>query len=206
MEVSRLRYERRTPGLATWNDVRFFLEELESADRVPDYTRQSFLREGGGVRSVQDEAVVLKLKDENAYVCADYGEFLVYAPDGSITPKLGLNLPCVAEALRRASFPQQLAGAAYLRWPDKQPIPPCLPGLPVGLLVFSRQTIQMDPSGLWMERKAILHVYVSDGHGMTEIVGADKGSLLRGILRATVRKSADSNDSLLSILSEGERN
>src|SRR5207245_1826159 len=78
-------------GLATWEDVAYFLEELAGAKALPGYKRQRFARDGNQVKPVEDEANVVKLGDGNVYVCADYGEFLVYTPDGEITPKLGLN-------------------------------------------------------------------------------------------------------------------
>ena len=162
------------------------------------------MREGNLVRSVTEDAVVLRLKDEKPYVCADYGEFLVYASDGSVTPKVGLNIPYVTECLRRAAFPPQLAGAAYLRWPEKEPMPGCIQTLPAGVLVFSRQTMQMDRSGVWTETKAALHVYSYGQAGMVEVIGADKGKLLRGILQGIIRKSAEINDSILAGLRQAE--
>ncbi len=192
------------PGLATWEDVAFFLEELANAKRVPGYKRQRFAREGDRVRPIEDDAVVVRLADGRAFVCADYGEFLVYAPDGSITPKLGLNTDAVSELLRKSAFPQLPAGAAFVRWPSGKSLPRSISSLPFGTLAFARQTLQMDRSGGWVERRTSLHAFVTQGTGFTELQGADKAHLLRGILRAVIRKSADTADSVLANLRSGE--
>ena len=188
------------PGLATWEDVAFFLEELANARRESGYKRQRFAQEGNQVRPVEDEAVVVRLADGKAYVCADYGEFLVYAPDGSITPKLGLNIDAVSGPLRRSAFPQMPSGAAFVRWPSAEPQPGSISGLPFGVLAFARQTLQMDRSGGWVERRTSLHVFVTPGSGLTELQGADKGRLLRGVFRAVIRKSAEATEPLLASL------
>lgn len=193
------------PGLATWEDVAFFLEELAAAKRVSGYKRQRFVREGNQVRPVEDEAVVVRLADGRAFVCADYGEFLVYGPDGSITPKLGLNTDAVSETLRKWAFPQLWAGAAFLRWPSGLPLPRSILSLPFGVLAFARQTLQMDRSGGWVERRTSLHVFVTPGSGSTELQGTDKGRLLRSLFRAVIRKSSEPSDSLLVGLQDAER-
>ena len=191
-------------GLATWEDVAFFLEELANGKRLSGYKRQRFAREGNQVRPVEDEAVVVRLADGRAFVCADYGEFLVYAPDGGITPKIGLNIDAVSEQLRRSAFPLLPAGAAFVRWPSGESLPESISGLPFGVLAFARQTLQMDRSGGWVERRTSLHIFVTRASDFTELQGDDKGHLLRSILRAVIRKSADTTDSLLVRLRDGE--
>ena len=49
------------PGLATWDDLKEFLENYAGAEAVSGYTRQSFARDGNNVRPVQTEAQVLRL-------------------------------------------------------------------------------------------------------------------------------------------------
>lgn len=52
-----------------------------------------FRSEATSVRRVEEDAEVLALANGSCYVCADYSDSLVYGPHGSVTPKLGLNLP-----------------------------------------------------------------------------------------------------------------
>lgn len=193
------------PGLATWEDVAFFLEELAGAKRAIGYKRQRFAREGNQVRPVEDDAVVVRLADGKAFVCADYGEFLVYAPDGAITTKLGLNIDAVSEPMRKSAFPQLAVGAAFVRWPTGEPLPGTISNLPFGVLAFARQTLQMDRSGGWVERRTSLHVFVETGDGPTELQGPEKGRVIRDLLRGVIRKSADATESLLTELRDAEQ-
>jgi superfamily II DNA or RNA helicase len=195
---------QQDPGLASWEDVAHFLEELSGAKALSGYKRQRFVSDGNRVKPLQDEASVLSLDDGNAYVCADYGEFLVYGPDGRITPKLGLNLPPVAEEMRRFAFPQQPAGAAYLRWPSGEPRPASVSDSAFGVLVFVRETLQMERTGGWVERRNSLHAFVTTADGMTELPGKEKGQLLRGLFRAVIRKSPEAAEATLATLSKTE--
>ena len=192
------------PGLATWEDLAFFLEEVASAKRISGYKRQRFTREGDKTRPMVDDAVVMRLADGRCFVCADYGEFLVYAPDGGITTKIGLNTDAVSEPLRKLAFPQLPVGAAFVRWPGGEPLPESILGLPFGVLVFARQTLQTDRTGGWVERKAVLHVYVMSGHGPTELHGPEKGRLVRTILRTVIRKTSEATESILAALRDAE--
>jgi superfamily II DNA or RNA helicase len=192
-------------GLATWEDVAFFLEAVGGVKRTTGYKRQRFAREGTKVTPIEDDAVVVAFPNGRVFVCADYGEFLVYAPDGGITPRLGINIAAVSELLRKAAFPQQLTGAAWVRWPAGEPLPSSFYGLPLGLLCFARQTIQMDRSGGWIERKASLHVFVNTDTGLTELLGSEKAQVIRGIIRGVIRKSSEEIGALLPELQKAER-
>jgi len=141
----------------------------------------------------------VRLADGKAFVCADYGEFLVYAPDGAITTKLGLNIDAVSERMRKSAFPQLAVGAAFVRWPGT------ISNLPFGVLAFARQTLQMDRSGGWVERRTSLHVFVETGDGPTELQGPEKGRVIRDLLRGVIRKSADATESLLTELRDAEQ-
>jgi hypothetical protein len=153
---------------------------------------------------VEHDAAVVRLGDGSAYVCADYGECLVYSPNGLITPKLGLNLEPVAEAMRRFAFPQQQAGAAYLRWPSESPRPLGVSAGSFGVIVFARQTLQPERMGGWVERRTSLHAFVTSADGVTELVGREKGRLLRGLFRSVIRKSPEAPETLLATLKKAE--
>jgi hypothetical protein len=193
------------PGLATWDDLKEFLESYAGAEVVPGYTRQSFVRDGDNVRPVQTEAQVLRLGNGNVLVCADYGEFLVYSPDGRITPKLGLNDSSVGDFLAKTAFPEGIVGPAYLRWPDSVDLPSANYQLPFGVLALTRQTLQQDVNGIWNERRVSMHVYVFTGPDLREIGGAEKGKLMRGIFRGVIRKTPEPIDALIQSLSSAEK-
>jgi superfamily II DNA or RNA helicase len=193
-------------GLASWEDLAFFLEDLVGATPVSGYKRLRFARDGETVRTIEDDAAVITLTDGTARVCADYGEFQVYAPDGSITSKVGINITAVSEPLRKAAFPAMPVGAAYVRWPSSGLLPASIAGLPFGILVFARQTIQMNRSGGWVERKTSLPVFLIKEGVATELQGTDKGVLIRILLRSVIRKSAEATTSLLQEIRQAENN
>lgn len=183
--------QRQNPGLLTWDDVVFFLESLGGAKRLNGYQRQRFERLGANVSRVNEDALVLRLGDGNAYVCNESGEELVYGPDGSLTPKVGLNLKPVAELLRKHALPEQPCGAAYLRWPTGAALPAFVPGTPFGMSIFLRQTIKMDRMGGWLEQDQNIQCYITDGESNLEVTGEDKRLLLRGLFNTSVRKTAE---------------
>jgi superfamily II DNA or RNA helicase len=197
--------QRQNPGLLTWEDVTFFLEQQAGAKRQSGYVRQRFKREGNAVRRVEDEATVLALSDGKPYVCGDYAETLVYGPDGNTIPKLGLNLEPVAQALRNCAFPIQLAGAAYLRWAVGEPLPSCVSVLPFGALIFMRQSVRMDKKGGWEEVEQILCCYsITKSGEVLPIEGAEGGVLLRGLFRAVIRRSPEDTDGLVEMMPSQE--
>src|ERR1035441_8314458 len=118
--------------------------------------------------------------------------------------KVGLNVGPISDALRRFGFPQQPVGAAYLRWPGPEPRPAAVPDETFGVLAFARQTLQMESSGGWVERRTSLYIYVTTTNGMTEITGKDKGQLLRGLFRGVIRKAPEATDAKVAILKSQE--
>ncbi|MBO0798860.1 MAG: hypothetical protein J2P31_08545, partial [Blastocatellia bacterium] len=197
--------ERQNPGLLTWEDVVFFLEEMGGARRENGHQRQRFQRYGKTVNRIDEDAKVLELSDGKRYVCADYGETLVFGPDKTLTPKLGLNLKPVAELLRKFAFPEGNGncGAAYLRWPASEPMPSGLP-LPLGALVFLRQTLRADKTGGWLEQGNALRCFVIYGDQLEELEDENRGLFLRGLFRSVIRKAAEPIEELLQSVSSAE--
>jgi superfamily II DNA or RNA helicase len=195
--------ERQNPGLLTWDDVAFFLEELGAAQREDGYKRQRFQRKGKTVNRIDDDATVLQLGDGKRYVCGDYGESLVFGPDKTITTKLGLNLAPVAEIIRKHAFPEQICGAAYLRWPG---VEKKLPGfsLPFGALIFLRQTLRTDRRGGWIEQEAALRCFVIRAGRPVELKDGEKKLFLRGLFRSVIRKSPETAEDLPQLMVSAE--
>ena len=192
-------------GLATWDDLARFLEQYAGADRQTGYHRQRFQRELSSAKDLKDDADVLRLADGESYVCGDYGESLVYAPDGTIAPKCGLNITSVADALRKAAFPEGLVGAGYIRWPAGLSLPLDETALPLGVLILLRQTIRMDKKGGWIEQNSSLHCLIgNDGGEMAELNESAKKLLVRGLLTGVIRKSSEDLPSLAQALVRAE--
>ena len=190
--------QHQNPGLLTWEDVTYFLEQQAGAKRQSGYFRQRFKREGTLVRRIEEEATVLSLSDGKPYVCGDYAEALVYGPDGNTIPKLGLNSEPVAQALRDCAFPVQLTGAAYLRWDSIEPLPSCVAVHPFAVLIFMRQTVRLDKKGGWEEVGQSLRCYVILKSGeVVPVEGAEGGVLLRGLFRAVIRRTPENTDGLV---------
>src|SRR6266498_261044 len=195
--------ERQNPGLLTWDDVAFFLEELGAARREDGYKRQRFRREGKMVNRVDEDATVLQLSDGKRYVCGDYGESLVFGPDKTITAKLGLNLKPVAEIIRKYAFPEQNCGAAYLRRPEAEKKPSGF-ALPFGALIFLRQTLRADRTGGWIEQGGALRCFVIQAGQSVELKNGEKKRFPQGLFRSVIRKSPETAEDLLQLMVSAE--
>jgi hypothetical protein len=58
--------------------------------------------------------------------------------------------------------------------------------------------------GGWVERRTSLHAFVTSADGVTELVGREKGRLLRGLFRSVIRKSPEAPETLLATLKKAE--
>jgi superfamily II DNA or RNA helicase len=195
---------RQDPGEATWSDVKRFLQDQAGAVVRDGHKIARFRLEGDIVRPVQEDADVVAV-DGKCYVCADYTDSLVYDTDGRLTPKLGLNLPVVCEALRKAAFPAQGVGAGWLRWPSNEPKPDFAGSSPFGVIAAVRITLKRDVNGQWSEVATALRTYCVRDGDKVEVVGSEKGRLIRALLDSTIRKSAEPESSLPTALLAAER-
>ena len=195
--------QAQNPGVLTWQDVAFFLESLGGAEKGVGFTAPSFDR--SGVRSDRAEATTTVLRmGQQHYVCGDNGESLVFGPDKSVTPKLGLNLSPIASVIRKHAFPEQHCGAAYLRWPSGEAfLDGAWPDF-VGILIFLRQTLRMDRKGGWLDHSNALHCYVVTEDDTVLLDSAERRRLLRGLFRASARKSPEIEASLVGKVKEAE--
>lgn len=178
------------PGLAEWDDLAAFLQQVADAKPVEGFQAQRFIEQAGEVAPVEEGTRVLSLGEGKPFVTGDVAGASVVGPDGQAARPLGLNVPEVASVLRRLAFPDRPSGAAFLRWPRESP-PPAIPFLwPVGVLVFLRQTVGPEPRGGYSEKGIALHCYVvpADGEPVA-LEGVCKRQLLRGLFQAAIPRT-----------------
>jgi hypothetical protein len=183
---------RQDPGLASWEDLDLFLRQFAGARPAEGFQAQRFEMIGENIEPVESPFVALTLADGRPYACGDHGGSPVVGPDETVAQPLGLNLPAVAETLRRHAFPRLPSGAAFLRWPAEVPAPS---NSPFGVLAFLRQTI-LTRAATWGEHGCSLWVYLVAGAAEPVLVhGAPKRQLLRGLFASTIRvKAASAGD------------
>jgi len=186
----------QSAGLVTWEDVVIFLEKYAGAVRQAGYASHSFVRGPHGALSVISDATVLTLRDGQDYIVSDYADALIYSSDGLLTRKLGLNSEVVAEVLRKYAF-EYPAGPAYLKWTsnlqDNWP-------LPIGVLIFLRQTLQTGRRVAWQEISTSLHVFITCEETFIELTSTEKSKLLHVIFQATVATRPDEIPKLTGLL------
>lgn len=180
------------PGLASWDDLGRFIKQHAKGKPVTGYSSLRFeRREKKHVESILDEIPVLELPDGSLVSCADVGGRPIVGPTESVRPA-GLNVPYIASALRSVAFPDELTGAANLRWPESLPRSACLPIGTIGLVAAARIAVRRDPGAGWAEHKSEIHLWVVPRNDTpVEIVGQDLAEVVRGLFGASVRTKAD---------------
>jgi hypothetical protein len=188
------------PGAASWEDLTTFALEQLKAKPAEGFSALAFLWQDGEVVESTQAARVL-LIDGKPYACGDYGGMPVTSDDGRTAQRLGTNSEIVTAALRNLAFPAGITGAAHVRWPDTTPRP--IAG-PFGVLVVARQSVRWE-SGSYTELGVGLHAQLIDAQGgRREVDGTEKGSLVRSLLRSTVRRDAAVEPALLDALRASE--
>ncbi len=183
--------QSQNSGLLQWDDIGAFYEQYGDAVPEPGHKTTRFRRSGAAVNRIEEDAKVYCFPGGQAFLFDEHSDALVYGPDGNPTPKFGLNRPEAAEILRKIAFPAQFAGAAWLRWPDGIPLPNGLSTGAFGALVFLKQTLRRDTSGLWTEIGQSLHAYLITADSCREETDESRGLLLRAIFRSGIRKGPD---------------
>ena len=117
---------------------------------------------------------------------------------GRPIPQLGLNSAALQEALRRAAFPLEPAGAAQVRWPADALCPLSLER-PFGVLAVIRIAVRMLDTGP-VEQEPELRVWAGRDGAFDEVIGERKGALIRGLCAATVRREPEAAPSLIDEL------
>ncbi len=190
------------PGAASWNDLALFAREHLAAKDAQGYSALRFEWNNGEVREAARNADVLSI-DGCDYACEDYGGMPVVKDDGTRAQRLGTNLSVVARTIRAFAFPDVDAGAAYLGWPDKEIPRPAIRG-PFGVLVVARHTMRAE-QGVYAEHALALHVALVTSDSTLEIVPRPQcGAIIRGLVRAVVRRDPQANPALVRALLQHE--
>jgi hypothetical protein len=177
-----------SPGLASWDDLRRFLEDQVGAVAVDGFHAHRFIESDAEGRPVATDVPVpvLKLADGTHYLTQEHDGIPITGPDGVPVSPLGLNTPAVAGYLRQVALSSATTGAAHLRWQGGKPPAPA--GAMTGVLVLMRQAVRAD-GARWIEQGATLHVYRVDESGdWGEWLGEGRKSALRGLLGAVQRR------------------
>lgn len=149
---------------------------------------------GKGPVSVEAPVAVVKRPDGTHYLGQEHEGMPLWGTDGVKVESLGLNVPVVAEALRRLALTPLTTGAAHLRWADGKPPAPARTTF--GVLVLLRQSFRSE-GARWVEQGTSLHCYHVAGTGdWVEWHGEDRKAALRGVLGAAVRREPQPDDPL----------
>jgi superfamily II DNA or RNA helicase len=192
------------PGLATWDDMRRFLAEQCGAVSVEGFRALRFTPPDptGETVPVEVSVPVVKLPDGSCYLGQEHEGMPVSGPEGMSVEDLGLNVPVLAELLRKLALSSITTGAAHLRWGEGRPPSPL--GATSGVLVLLRQTLRSE-GARWVEHGLELHCYHVDESGKWgEWIGEDRKAALSSMLKAIVRREPHPDDSLLNALARCE--
>ncbi len=175
---------RQDPGLASWSDLGDFLREFAGARPAEGFQTRRFAEVDGRAEPLEDQANGMILDDGSPRLCGDNDGAPVTGCNGAEAGSLGMNIPAVAEALRRLALSSAPAGAARLRWPSDQPPP--VP-TPFGVLVLLRQTLRKRVT-TWDEHGCSLWVcLVAEDEAPVHLQGDAKARLLRSLFASGTR-------------------
>lgn len=192
---------QQDPGLAEWDDVFEFVRDAKVGEIATGYVAQRFRVLEGEVCGYEVSARVVTLDDSAALVVDDYGGAPVVSADGRSPSQGGVNHPVIAQAMRKAAFPELPTGGAHLRWPRDWTLPGETHTRTCGILFLLRQTVRTDAKSGWVEQGVQLLGYRLELNGdVAALTGVEKAHVIRGIFRATIRTKPDSNSEVLATL------
>lgn len=186
-----------SPGQATWRDLERFAVTHLGARSVAGASALRFRMADHEVLEASEEAAVLEL-DGALLACGDYAATPVTAADGRRVGQLGLNQESICLALRKLGLPEPGSGVGYVRWAALSRLPWLEP--PCGVLVYGRVNLAIDASA-YRERDVEIsaHVVTSDGELRT-LDGAERGTMVRALHEATVRRDGEAPPALVEAL------
>lgn len=201
--AQRKRMATLEPGAATWQDLALFARQHLGAVDAGGYSALQFRYSEGEVCEASLAAEVLAIGGKD-YACGDYGGMPVQRDDGVRAEQIGTNLGVVARALRVTAFTDAPTGAAYLGWPDKGYERPSGFKGSFGALVVAKQTMRAE-QGSYTEQSLALHVALIGADGSLHVVPPESsGGIIRGLVRAVVRREPQPHPALGKALLEHE--
>jgi hypothetical protein len=186
------------PGLAKWEDLKLFLQEHGAAEQQEGFSANRFRLIDGAVTAHDDPVEVLRLRDGLPYLLGDGDGAPIASPNGERVNRLGLNMPIVAELLRKLALPGLPTGAAHLRWPPNFPSDDLFLGEPLAVFAFLRQTFRTDPRAGWVEQGSGLFLYSLGTTGEAKLLdGRQKQEVVRLIQTLGARLKPENDGSQL---------
>jgi hypothetical protein len=171
------------PGQASWEDLQVFAQQYGKAKPTEGFSGLRFERRGcREVVPIDEKISVIEFPNGTLMACADVAGMPISAKSVRAG---GINVPEVATALRSMAFPEQFSGPAFLRWSDDSSWPDT--AALTGILALVRLSMRKTLSSGWQEGNSELRVWTVESDASREIVGSDKGALLRSIFRASLR-------------------
>ncbi len=190
----------QSAGSATWEDLAAFAIDHCSATAHGDHRTHSF----GHSEGTSQEARALKFSSGSTFALGDYRGSPVFGPNGKVVPSLGLNRPEIAKKLLELASPEENCGAAHLRRGKEFQFLNCDGDF--GVVVFLRQSYQIDPKRNWRESKVTLHAaLVPANEPVTELDCDARAKFIRALRGASPRRGAPSDTALLARIQETER-
>jgi hypothetical protein len=199
-EFSAAQHEIRSvsSGQARWRDLERFAIDHLGARPVEGLSALKFRSEGKEVIEASEAATVLEIEGR-LFACGDYASTPIVTPDGRDVAQLGLNLEHVCTTLRGLGLPDVAAGVAYLRWAPSDPELAWITA-PCGILIYGRTTLSIDTSAYRESGLELsMHVVLPDG-ATREVERAQRGTLVRSLLDATVRREIDVSSELIDAI------
>lgn len=177
------------PGLSKWEDLEHFLIHYGGAKKVDGFSRGTFVQDGDEVHFREEPTVVLQLGDGTLGLAEDYEGGLLSGERSKDVKSLGLNKKHVAGLLREHSINVGSTGAALLRWSQPQSTELVAKfDSTIYVMIFLRQTLQVNSGGGASEKGSELLIYVADSNLQPlNLSASDKPILLNAIRDSSVR-------------------
>ena len=169
-------------GEATWADLGRFLLKYCGAEPGQSTTKTSFTFNDDEIVAV-DETVPTVRFDGRLYACGEVGGVTPQGANGEPVLQLGLNVPEVSNAVRRAFFPDRPSGAAYLTRPVD--LPSSLPSGALGFIFFLRQSLRFGderPSEVRLTFHS--HFVARSSEAVRKLSTSDAAHLIRALIDA----------------------
>lgn len=177
------------PGTAAWRDVRNFARRHLRAEPAEGLEALTFEWKNGEAQASSASASALRLRDGRVFACGDFAGMPVSGPDGAPVDVLGLNHREMADVLRRIAFPDALTGAAYLRWPDDDPLPRGIGSRSFAIWIAAWMTLRWQPRPSSVGTRLTGRLVGSDG-AERSVEAEEVGEIVRTLLRSTIRRQA----------------